>query len=51
MGANARVTVRVVMAAGLLVRGANAMLGSEIAAAVGYSVLRLGARCSGAAVK
>ena len=49
MGAYYVVTVRVVMTEGPLARGAYEVLGSVVAAAVGYFLLRSGVRFSGAA--
>ena len=48
MGADALVTVRVVIAERPLTRGADVVAGTEVAVAAGYSNLRSGVRSSGA---
>ena len=44
---HAVVNVRVVMAAGPLVRGADVVVGASVAVAVEYFYLRSGVKCSG----
>ena len=51
MVADVVVTGRVVMAAGPLSRGEDAVVGEVVAASAGYSTLRLVVRCSRASIE
>ena len=51
VGADAVVTVMVVMAARLLVRDADALVEEEVSSAAGTSTLRSAVKCSGTSVE